>query len=64
MILQSLSYVQEELKLLGHDTLDYTESASHELKTAPVFARQAYVSAGGKDVFPQRGLLGNVFARS
>ncbi|KAI0742148.1 AAA-like domain-containing protein [Irpex lacteus] len=48
----------EECALLNQTVNDSTDGADHELKTAPVFTRQAYLAAGGSEVFPQRGLLG------
>ncbi|KAI0347429.1 hypothetical protein BDW22DRAFT_528650 [Trametopsis cervina] len=50
----------EERDLLGHTVHDYTDSDVHEVKTAPIMTRQAFLAAGGPDVFPQRGLLGSI----
>jgi hypothetical protein len=50
----------EERELLAHAVYDYTNSEEHEIKNAPVITRQAYVHAGGAEVFPQRGLLGSI----
>lgn len=55
---------QEELALVGHSVRDCTDSDAHELKTAPVMTRHAYLAAGGQEVFPQRGLLGTVVESS
>ncbi|PCH41312.1 hypothetical protein WOLCODRAFT_151354 [Wolfiporia cocos MD-104 SS10] len=51
---------QEEYWLLQNIPLESRSSNDHELRTAPVFTREAYVAAGGAATFPQRGLLGLV----
>ncbi|KZT65188.1 hypothetical protein DAEQUDRAFT_677220 [Daedalea quercina L-15889] len=40
--------------------LDERDTNDHELQTAPVFTREAYVQAGGPECFPQRGLIGSI----
>lgn len=55
---------QNEHELLGHDVEGHASSQDHEVRTAPVITRQAYLKAGGADVFPQRGLLGSVIANT
>ncbi|EPT02792.1 hypothetical protein FOMPIDRAFT_128851 [Fomitopsis schrenkii] len=51
---------QGEKRLLSHARLDDRDSKDHELKTAPIMTREAYISAGGRASLPQRGLLGSV----
>ncbi|KAJ3551358.1 hypothetical protein NM688_g4749 [Phlebia brevispora] len=52
----------EELQLLNHSALNERSTKDHELCTAPLVTRGAYLAAGAKDAFPQRGLLGAVVA--
>ncbi|KAH9829259.1 uncharacterized protein C8Q71DRAFT_791331 [Rhodofomes roseus] len=50
----------EEHQLLVHQVLDNRGADDHEIKTSPIFTRDAYAQSGGPDCFPQRGLLGSV----
>lgn len=52
---------QEELALL-HDSASDTKGRSrdHELRTAPIVTRDAYVAAGYRDTMTQYGVLGRV----
>ncbi|OBZ76112.1 hypothetical protein A0H81_03802 [Grifola frondosa] len=52
----------QELELLGHLSLDARDSTDHELRTAPILTRDAYLAAGGHRSFPQRGVLGSILA--
>ncbi|KAF7790865.1 hypothetical protein EIP86_001823 [Pleurotus ostreatoroseus] len=49
-----------ELELLANLTLDQRSNKDHELSTAPLLTRDAYMAAGNQSTFPQRGLLGSV----
>ncbi|THH33568.1 hypothetical protein EUX98_g516 [Antrodiella citrinella] len=51
-----------EHTLLGHIELDTREATDHEVRTAPIFTRDAYIAAGGAVCFPQRGVLGTVLS--
>ncbi|KZT12867.1 uncharacterized protein LAESUDRAFT_766894 [Laetiporus sulphureus 93-53] len=55
-----LTSPQDEHELLQHLSLDAPDSRDHELKTAPIFTRDAYVATKAQQVFSQRGLLGSV----
>lgn len=50
----------EEHELLNHAVHDLTDSEDHEIRTAPIITRQAYIAQGGTNMFPQRGLLGTL----
>jgi len=50
----------EEHELLKHVSLDSCDRKDHQLRTAPIFTREAYTAAGAALNFPQRGLLGSV----
>ncbi|KAH9951838.1 hypothetical protein B0H21DRAFT_194021 [Amylocystis lapponica] len=52
----------EEYELLGHLSLNDRDPKDHELRTAPIITRAAYVAAGGHANFPQRGVLGSVIS--
>lgn len=52
---------QEELQLLDDTSLDSgARSRDHELRTAPIFTRDAYNEAGFKNTSTQYGVLGKV----
>ena len=52
---------QEELQLLDDASLDSgARSRDHELRTAPIFTRDAYNEAGFKNTSTQYGVLGRV----
>lgn len=52
-------HVQEELALLHDSGNDIKgRSKDHELRTAPVVTRDAYVAAGYRDNMTQYGVLG------
>jgi hypothetical protein len=53
--------LQQELQLLDDASLDsHGQSRDHELRTAPIFTRDAYVAAGFHDHAAQYGVLGKV----
>ncbi|KAH8106072.1 hypothetical protein BXZ70DRAFT_904130 [Cristinia sonorae] len=49
-----------EHTLLGHVELNNRSARDHEILTAPIFTRDAYIAGGGAASFPQRGVLGSV----
>ncbi|KZT72717.1 hypothetical protein DAEQUDRAFT_805007, partial [Daedalea quercina L-15889] len=52
---------EDECQLLSHIRKDdHRDSSDHELRTAPIVTREAFIAAGGHASFPQRGLLGSV----
>ena len=55
-----LNAVQEELQLLDDGTPGITESFEHEVKTAPLFTRDAKLPAGFSPNKSQYGLLGSL----
>jgi len=58
----NLGAVQEELQLLDDGTPGVIESFEHELKTAPIFTRDAKGPAGFCPHQSQYGLLGSLMA--
>ena len=46
--------------MLGHEDLCNRIASDHEVRTAPLFTRDAYVAASDNASFPQRGVLGTV----
>lgn len=53
---------QEEFQLLDDETSGGTESCEHEVKTAPLFTRDAKLPAGFCPHRSQYGLLGSLLA--
>jgi len=56
----NLNVLQEELQLLDNGTPGITESFEHEVKTAPLFTRDAKLPAGFCPHKSQYGLLGSL----
>lgn len=56
-------YVKEELELL-HDSISDTRGRSkdHELNTAPIITRDAYVAAAYRECATQYGVLGSILS--
>lgn len=55
-----LIFLQDELELLNHTALDSGGRNDHELRTAPVLTRGAYLAAGFFERSTQYGVLGSV----
>jgi hypothetical protein len=58
----NLNSFQEEFQLLDSGTPGATESGEHEMKTAPLFTRDAKLPAGFCPHKSQYGLLGSLMA--
>lgn len=56
----NLNVFQEEFQLLDNGTPGVTESFEHEVKTAPLFTRDAKLPAGFCPHKSQYGLLGSL----
>jgi len=56
----NLNVFQEEFQLLDNGTPGITESFEHEVKTAPLFTRDAKLPAGFCPHKSQYGLLGSL----
>jgi hypothetical protein len=58
-----LTYVKEELELL-HDSMSDVRGRSndHELRTAPIITRDAYIAAGYREGATQYGVLGSILS--
>lgn len=50
---------QEELTLLNHSASDTQEQSNHELMTAPLITREAYLEAGFSSAVTQYGVIGS-----
>ena len=57
------SYSKEEMRLLDDDVIDtLCRSQDHELRTAPIMTRDAYVVAEQSNLGTQYGVLGKVLS--
>lgn len=52
----------EELELLNHSAIDSRDKTDHELRTAPLLTREAYLAAGVHSANSQYGVLGSALA--
>ncbi|KAH8106066.1 hypothetical protein BXZ70DRAFT_918051 [Cristinia sonorae] len=52
----------EELQLLNHTALETRDRSDHELRTAPLLTRSAYLAAGFHGINSQYGVLGSALA--
>lgn len=54
-----MGHLQEELTLLNHSIVDSENQSNHELMTAPLITREAYIEAGFHSSTTQYGVLGS-----